>query len=696
MSDISTKLTYLNGTKSSLKTAINNLGGDIDNNTTFRNYATQLDTIYNNLPKVSDTGTNVSLSPTLKGRLGIVPKGNTYQESTTGKNLFDISTITTGYGNVSYTTENNILTLTATGTQGSQYVLNFVKNVDSSKNYTLSFKSKKIVKGTDGHPRITIRTYGSNDAINYTELARTTNDNPSQGQEYTLNNTFTGYSYYRFYIYNNVSNPVTIGEKTEYYDIQFEEGSSATSYEPYTGGQASPNPDYPQEIQSATGTQKIVVSGKNLFDIDGTLYTGRIEKYNNGFVLTNNSTNRTLSILFPETLPVGTYKITYDIVNSTLSNLNVLRFNPRSLSYTGTTVYGSTSGELTFTTTEETDRLYAYIVSSETADASITLDNFMISTSGGEYQPYQTPQEVDIELSSRNLFDESITPENYSYNSNGVKTSDSDTCINQEINNVNFNSIYVSFATIVGSAYARICEYNSSGTFIKRTLVNSNQSLTLDSNTKKLIFSVNSSSTKHFTNLMINQGNTALDYTPYYNYSPNKIGDYEDYIDGTPDNWVLYKNIGKIVLNGSETWVYPTQVSSSNYYRFENEAFRTNNCLTHSEYLSSNFIYKNTAWDTQQNVITNTSSANANRLWITIDTTLLNGTTINDLKIWLSSHNTEVLYVLSETQPTSITEEPLVSQLNELYYLMSNDDTTNIDVTGNLPMRITASAIKGE
>ena len=69
---------------------------------------------------------------------------------------------------------------------------------------------------------------------------------------------------------------------------------------------------------------------------------------------------------------------------------------------------------------------------------------------------------------------------------------------------------------------------------------------------------------------------------------------------------------------------------------------------------------------------------------------------INSFKEWLSTHNTEVLYVLAETQQRPITDTNLVSQLNELYYLQSYNDTTNIDVTGNLPMRITASAIKGE
>lgn len=37
---------------------------------------------------------------------------------------------------------------------------------------------------------------------------------------------------------------------TKLEDIQVEEGTEATSYEPYTGGQSSPSPNYPQEIKS--------------------------------------------------------------------------------------------------------------------------------------------------------------------------------------------------------------------------------------------------------------------------------------------------------------------------------------------------------------------------------------------------------------------------------------------------------------
>lgn len=62
--------------------------------------------------------------------------------------------------------------------------------------------------------------------------------------------------------------------------FQLEKGSQATSYEPYVGT-ASPNPDYPQEVQTVTGEQTITVSngtesqsypinlGKNLYQSIG-------------------------------------------------------------------------------------------------------------------------------------------------------------------------------------------------------------------------------------------------------------------------------------------------------------------------------------------------------------------------------------------------------------------------------------------
>lgn len=45
----------------------------------------------------------------------------------------------------------------------------------------------------------------------------------------------------------------------------FCEGSTLKAYEPYTGGQPSPSPDYPQEIKSVV-EPTVKITGKNLYD----------------------------------------------------------------------------------------------------------------------------------------------------------------------------------------------------------------------------------------------------------------------------------------------------------------------------------------------------------------------------------------------------------------------------------------------
>lgn len=60
------------------------------------------------------------------------------------------------------------------------------------------------------------------------------------------------------YIYSS-SDTLTLQEILN--SIQIEEGSTATDYEPYTGGIPSPNPDYPQKVKTVKGY-------RNLFDKD--------------------------------------------------------------------------------------------------------------------------------------------------------------------------------------------------------------------------------------------------------------------------------------------------------------------------------------------------------------------------------------------------------------------------------------------
>lgn len=75
--------------------------------------------------------------------------------------------------------------------------------------------------------------------------------------------------------------------------IELEEGTTEpTTYEPYTGGQASPSPDYPQEIKTIENSLKITSCNKNLtpMNIDSMTKGGITITNNNDGSLTLNGT----------------------------------------------------------------------------------------------------------------------------------------------------------------------------------------------------------------------------------------------------------------------------------------------------------------------------------------------------------------------------------------------------------------------
>ena len=60
------------------------------------------------------------------------------------------------------------------------------------------------------------------------------------------------------------------------------------AFEPYTGGQPSPSPDYPQEIKSVVNPT-VKVCGKNLWDNFKTLLSGNVEQKNGTYIATTST-----------------------------------------------------------------------------------------------------------------------------------------------------------------------------------------------------------------------------------------------------------------------------------------------------------------------------------------------------------------------------------------------------------------------
>lgn len=218
-----------------------------------------IDKIWNNWEKVTGSGTDISLSPTLEAPMRNVLNGNTYQFTTTGKNLMP----------------NNGVTLTRNG-------ITFTLNEDGS--YILNGTSTAVVD-------YNICQAGELQLETGTYTLSSTNNIPSgmwlsvfvgSSDRYALTggntktmtfSTATTNAKAHFYI----NSGVTINNLRIYPMIV--SGTTVGDYEPYTGGQASPNPQYPQDIHVVSGDNSILVRGRQLWDenwhLGGIGSTGR-------------------------------------------------------------------------------------------------------------------------------------------------------------------------------------------------------------------------------------------------------------------------------------------------------------------------------------------------------------------------------------------------------------------------------------
>ena len=175
--------------------------------------------------------------------------GKSEQLSTTGKNLFDLEKAKKAE---SYETVN---------VGGTEYKA-IIYRVTSNTDYTLSVSGK--VSGN-----ITNLNIGNTT----TRYSLVTNNITSRSI-----NSLEGGLIYVFFSEGTVEANIEIFYK-QYFDIQLETGKVRTTYEPYTGEQPSPSPEYPQEIKNIgkynedTGKYEVdaVLTGKNL--LNSNIYT---------------------------------------------------------------------------------------------------------------------------------------------------------------------------------------------------------------------------------------------------------------------------------------------------------------------------------------------------------------------------------------------------------------------------------------
>lgn len=180
-------------------------------------------------------------------------QGWTEQKKTTGKNLFDMSNKQIGYPS---TVVGDVFTLSQTTN------INFV----TWESDCIAKAGETVVYRVDSDVLVRTRivVVDENEIVVY----QYNDTSPGLFSEYVLTVPDNAKKIYICVIDNNAYENDNIM-------IQVEYGDTFTSYEPYTGGQPSPNPDYPQEIVSAGAWDgeeqkykyEIKVTGKNILSI---------------------------------------------------------------------------------------------------------------------------------------------------------------------------------------------------------------------------------------------------------------------------------------------------------------------------------------------------------------------------------------------------------------------------------------------
>ena len=168
--------------------------------------------------------------------------GKSSQVKTTGKNLLKIKNTTNTTRGITITSKDGIITVNGTATETGYALL----EIDT-------------LMVTDGTYIVNYEAYNHENSIQIALLNAKYNRVIEQNVATSLSNVEI--SKIAFFIHEGKTYDIKDVK------IQLELGSVATSYEPYTGGQPSPNPDYPQEIKSVVNPT-IKVIGKNLIEFD--------------------------------------------------------------------------------------------------------------------------------------------------------------------------------------------------------------------------------------------------------------------------------------------------------------------------------------------------------------------------------------------------------------------------------------------
>nr|DAX37552.1 MAG TPA: collagen alpha 1(VIII) chain protein [Bacteriophage sp.] len=264
--------------------------------------------ILNAFSKESEKGTNLKLNSSATKVLGMTIYGNTEQINTSGKNLLKITARTEPSQGISSTVSDNG-TVAYSGT-----ITNSWANITDYTVFPTPLPAGKYAFSID-YPR-THRV-----VFKYKLADGTISDVIANMTTTSTSNTFTTTQpIVAGYLFISAANGSNLKDTVK---AQLETGDTATNYELYTDGLATPEPQLPQTINKVNGAN-IYVQSKNLFNTrfgNRTLNNVEIKTYEDGSFSLNGTVSIGSSLITPtytkSFIPNGKYKLVVEHLSGT-------------------------------------------------------------------------------------------------------------------------------------------------------------------------------------------------------------------------------------------------------------------------------------------------------------------------------------------------------------------------------------------
>lgn len=597
--------------------------------------------------------------------------GRSTQESTTGASKFDLEDLMKIGSSTNYTPYYNGYSFTSINAMYTAGV-----ELDTPITLPISF-SYKIKNGTGANFRL---KFWFDDGTNETYSNYGSGTGTSE-VEITANNiTKSGATKI-----TRIGGDWSTGGTFSIRDFIINEGSTATSYEPYTGGEPAPNPDYEFPIKNC---------GDNVNLLPNTLQTGTT--YNithtvnsDGSITlngTNGATSSWIKLADDFILPAGIYTISSGNDNASTSTAIFADDNNN---------FAKDKKQTKTFENNITIKPYIYV------GANAVLNNFTLKpklekgTQATPYSPYGCGN-VNEKIVNKNLF-------NGNYTTNGIWTDNG--TINYSVNSglywrtdyidISSNILYFSDKRIANFSAVILFEFDKNKNLITKTRkysFNANlNDITINNNTKYIALqwnfdeNVNEISTI-FTDLQIEQGSTATSYVPHAEQNitfPLAQGQRLMEGDYLADDGI-HHNKTEIIL-GNLNWEVRNDYTDENYVLFKQLGYNS-------------LIYNKIDYCTHLRVVLSnpTPPENSIRFINSIGygiNILINkniASTASELKEWLSTENviaqlelaTPTITPYTEEQQTAYNQIKSARTYKPVTHIFSEDETpANIDMT---------------